>query len=386
MRKIVYLFVLTTAIVLKTNAQTKNGITTAAPFLLIATDARAGGMGDVGVATSSDAYSLFHNPSKIAFNSNQHSFGFSYVPWLRNLTDDIFVGNFSYVNKTKENAAWAFDFKYFSLGTIDTRQSAKDLPIPIKPNELAVSGAYALKLSETFSMGVGLRYIHSNLKFGGTNSNVEPINSFAVDVSGYYQSTEEDYGDFNGRYRLGFNIANIGPKVSYTPGQEDFIPTNLKLGGGFDFVLDDFNIISTNLEFTKLLVPTPPVREKNDDNGNGTPNEIIEGKDDNVSWISGIFQSFGDAPGGFSEEMKEFTWAFGAEYLYNKAFALRLGYFNESEIKGNRQFFTLGAGFKTNAMNIDLSYLLSSSDVNNPLENSLRFSLSFDLGEIYEEY
>lgn len=387
MRKIAYLFVLTVVTVIKTNAQTRNGITTAAPFLLIATDARSGGMGDIGVATSSDAYSLFHNPAKIAFNSNQHSFGMSYVPWLRNLTDDIFVGNFSYVNKSSENAAWAFDFKYFSLGTIDIRQNANDTAIPIKPNELALSGAYSLKLSETFSMGVGLRYIHSNLKFGGVPGvNIETINSFAVDVSGYYQSTEEDYGEFNGRYRLGFNLANIGPKVSYVAGQEDFIPANLKLGGGFDFVLDDFNIISANVEFTKLLVPTPPTREKADENGNGISNEIIEGKDDNVSWISGIFQSFGDAPGGFSEEMKEFTWAFGAEYLYNEAFALRLGYFNESEIKGNRKYFTLGAGFKTNAMNIDLSYLLNSSDVNNPLENSLRFSLSLDLGEIYEEY
>lgn len=387
MKKISILIVLASLFMAKTSAQTKNGITTAAPFLLIATDARSGGMGDIGVATSSDAYALFHNPSKIAFNSNQHSFGFSYVPWLRNLTDDIFVGNFSYVNKSSENAAWAFDFKYFSLGTIDIRQSASDTATPIKPNELAISGAYALKLSETFSMGVGLKYLHSNLKFGGVaGSTIKPINSFAVDISGYYQSTEEDYGGINGRYRLGFNITNIGPKVSYVVGKEDFIPTNLKLGGGFDFVLDDYNIISTNLEFTKLLVPTPPKREVNDENGNGVPNEITAGQDDNVSWIGGIFQSFGDAPGGFSEEMKEVTWAFGAEYLYNKAFALRLGYFNESEQKGNRNYFTLGAGFRTNAMNIDLSYLLNSSDVNNPLENSLRFSLSFNLGEIYENY
>jgi hypothetical protein len=220
-------------------------------------------------------------------------------------------------------------------------------------------------------MGVGLKYIRSNLAFTGTQgSSLQPINSFAVDISGYYQSLEENYGDFNGRYRLGFNFANVGPKVSYSPGEEDFIPTNLKIGGGFDFILDDYNTISTNVEFTKLLVPTPQP----------------DGSEQDQGWVEGIFSSFGDAPGGFSEELKEFTYAFGAEYLYNNAFALRGGYFHESQDKGNRQYFTIGGGFKTNAMNIDLSYLVNSSDVNNPLENSLRFSLSFDLGEVFDDY
>jgi hypothetical protein len=229
-------------------------------------------------------------------------------------------------------------------------------------------------------MGFSLKYIRSNLAFTGTQGNaLQPINSFAVDVSGYYQSFEENYGNFNGRYRIGFNISNIGPKVSYVPGEEDFIPTNLKFGGGFDFILDDYNTISTTVEFTKLLVPTPPIRD-----GDGN---IVRGKEDeNIGWIQGMFSSFGDAPGGFSEELSEFTYALGAEYLYNNAFALRAGYFHESEDKGNRQYFTLGGGFKTNALNIDLSYLINSSDVNNPLENSLRFSLSFDLGEIYDNY
>ena len=383
MKKITFVIALTLLSVVKLSAQTKNAITTAAPFLLIASDARSGGMGDIGVATSSDAYSLFHNPAKIAFNSNQHSIGLNYTPWLRNLTDDIFVGNFTYVNRSTENSAWAVDFKYFSLGKIDLTDNT-GLPLGFKnPNELALTGAYSLKLSETFSMGVGLKYIHSNLD---VSDDLKAINSFAVDISGYYQSTEENYGDFNGRYRFGFNLANLGPKVSYVPGKENFIPANLKIGGGFDFILDDYNIISTNIEFTKLLVPTPPTREVGDANGNGTPDEILDGKDDNVGWIGGIFQSFGDAPGGFSEELKEWTYALGAEYLYNNAFALRAGYFHESELKGSRQFFTLGGGFKTNALNIDLSYLINSSDVNNPLENSLRFSLSFDLGEIYEDY
>ena len=363
----------------QTNSQQTGGITTAAPFLLIPSDARSGGMGDMGVATSADAFSLFHNPAKMAFGSRQVYAGLTYSPWLRNLTDDIFIGSASYINRFSENSAWGADFKYFSLGEINLTDNQGNPNGSINPNEFVLSGAYALKLSETFSMGVGLKYLRSNLAFNGTVGNaLQPINSFAVDVSGYYQSFEENYGSFNGRYRIGFNITNIGPKVSYVPGEEDFIPTNLKFGGGFDFILDDYNIISTNIEFTKLLVPTPPLR---DANGN-----IIEGKDDNVGWISGMFQSFGDAPGGFSEELQEFTYALGAEYLYNNAFALRAGYFHESQNKGNRQYFTIGTGFRTNALNVDLSYLINSSDVNNPLENSLRFSLSFDLGEIYDDY
>ncbi|PWG05463.1 type IX secretion system outer membrane channel protein PorV [Polaribacter aquimarinus] len=372
-----------------TKAQTRGGITTAAPFLLIVPDARAGGMGDMGVATTADAFSLFHNPAKMTFSDRQIKTGITYSPWLRNLTDDIFIGSASYMNRFSENAAWGAEFRYFSLGQIDLTDNSGNPNGSINPNELVFTGSYALKLSETFSMGVGLKYLRSNLAFNGTSGNtLQPINSFAVDVSGYYQSFEENYGNFNGRYRLGFSITNLGPKVSYNPGnsEDDFIPTNLKLGGGFDFILDDYNTISTTIEFTKLLVPTPPIRDINDADGDGDTDEVLEGKDDNVGWISGVFQSFGDAPGGFSEELQEFTYALGAEYIYNNAFALRAGYFHESQNKGNRQYFTLGGGFKTNALNIDLSYLINSSDVNNPLENSLRFSLSFDLGEVFDDY
>jgi hypothetical protein len=375
MKKLGIYFLLCAFVSVKVSAQTNTevtgGITTATPFLLIVPDARAGGMGDMGVATSADAFSLFHNAAKMTFSNRQIKTGITYSPWLRNLTDDIFIGSASYMNRYSENAAWGADFKYFSLGQIDLTDSNGNPNGTINPNELAVTGSYALKLSETFSMGVGLKYIRSNLAFTGTQgSSLQPINSFAVDISGYYQSLEENYGDFNGRYRLGFNFANVGPKVSYTPGEEDFIPTNLKIGGGFDFILDDYNTISTNVEFTKLLVPTPQP----------------DGSEQDQGWVEGIFSSFGDAPGGFSEELKEFTYALGAEYLYNNAFALRGGYFHESQDKGNRQYFTIGGGFKTNAMNIDLSYLVNSSDVNNPLENSLRFSLSFDLGEVFDDY
>jgi len=373
-KTVIYLFICF-SFVFKSNAQTEidtreiGGITTATPFLLIIPDARSGGMGDIGVATTGDAFSLFHNPAKIAFNSRQVEFGITYSPWLRNLTDDIFTGSASYINRFSDNAAWGADFKYFSLGQIDLTDDRGNSTGIINPNEFVFTGSYALKLSETFSMGVSLKYLRSNLAFTGTSSTLQPINSFAVDVSGYYQSEEENYGNFNGRYRLGFNLANIGPKVSYVPGEEDFIPTNLKLGGGFEFIIDDYSTISTTLELTKLLVPSPQV----------------DGSEEDTSWISGIFSSLGDAQGGFSEELKEFTYALGAEYLYNNAFALRSGYFHENENKGNRQYFTMGAGFKTNALNVDLSYLINASDINNPLENSLRFSLSFDLGEVYDD-
>jgi hypothetical protein len=342
---------------LQTKAQQ---ITTATPFLLISSDARAGGMGDVGVATSADAFSIFHNPAKAVFNENKVSAALNYTPWLRNLTDDIFVGNASYINRFKENAAWGVDVKYFSLGQVQLTDLGGNSNGTINPNEFAITGTYSMKLSEKFSMGIGLKYINSNL-----NVNVDGFksaNSFAVDVSGYYQSDERNYGNFNGRYRLGFNIANIGPKVEYVAGVENFIPTNAKFGGGFDFILDSQNTVGLNLEFTKLLVPS-------------------SGSASSRGWFGGMFTSLGDRD--FSEELKETTWALGAEYLYNNAFALRAGYFHESEEKGLRQFLTLGTGFTAKAFTLDLSYLVNTSAVNNPLENTLRFSLSFDLGEMY---
>ncbi|WBX70716.1 type IX secretion system outer membrane channel protein PorV [Tenacibaculum retecalamus] len=343
---------------LQTKAQQ---ITTATPFLLISSDARAGGMGDVGVATSADAFSIFHNPAKTVFNENKISIGLNYTPWLRNLTDDIFVGNASYVNRFKENAAWGVDIKYFSLGQVQLTDLDGNSQGTINPNEFAITGIYSMKLSEKFSMGVGFKYINSNLDIN--SSSINAVNSIAFDLSGYYQSDEKNYGNFNGRYRLGFNIANIGPKVQYTNGgSESFIPTNAKLGGGFDFILDSKNTLGLSLEFTKLLVPS-------------------SGADSSRGWFEGMFTSLGDRD--FSEELKETTWALGAEYSYNNAFALRAGYFHESEQKGLRQFLTFGTGFTAKAFNLDLSYLINTSSVNNPLENTLRFSLSFDLGEIY---
>lgn len=358
----------------------ERAITTAAPFLLIIPDARAGGMGDIGVSTSADAFSQHHNPAKFAFSEAQFNLGVNYTPWMRELVNDVFLGGFTFANRINERSAWATSLKYFTLGEIQlTDGGGYDIGIE-KPNELAIDGTYAMKLSETYSMGVTLRYIRSDFALKVENSELKTVNSIGVDVSGYYQSNEDYYGDFSGKWRGGFNISNIGPKVRYTDGgNENFIPTNLKIGGGFDFIIDEYNTISTNLELNKLLIPTPPIRDP-------LTGEVVEGKEDNVSWVKGIFQSFGDAPDGFSEELKEFTWALGAEYLYDKSFALRAGYFNEDDLKGARKYFTLGAGFKFKSSSIDISYLFNSSDINNPLENTLRFSLAFNFGDLYEGY
>lgn len=352
-----------------------NPITTAAPFLLIAPDARAGGMGDVGVATSPDSNSQHWNASKYAFMKSQFTVGIIYTPWLRELTNDVFLGGFTFANRIDERSAWAASLKYFNLGQIDLTDINGAPEGTEKLNEFSVDGSYSIKLSETYSMGVTLRYIRSDLGIESANSTINPVNSFAVDISGYFQSDEKNYGDFNGVWRGGFNVSNIGPKVSYSDdGQDNFIPTNMKIGGGFDFILDNYNKVSLNLELNKLLVPTPSISD------DGEPPY----SQDDVSFFNGIFSSFGDAPGGFSEELKEFTWGLGAEYLYDNSFAIRAGYFNESDIKGARKYFTIGSGFNFKSSKLDISYLFNASDINNPLENTLRFSLSFDFGDIFE--
>lgn len=386
-QKISLILLLITGGILKINAQATepNPISTVAPLLLINSDARSAGMGDVGVATSADASSIYHNSAKMAFSTSEYKVGVNYTPWLQNLVDGLFVGGGSVINRIDDRSAWGANVRYFSLGTIELYDEIA-VPIGIEnPSELTAAVSYALKLNDYFSMGVALRYIRSDLSINSQNTDISPINGFGVDVNGFYQSQERNYGSFNGRIRAGFNISNLGPKVSYTSGEENFIPTRLRLGGGFDFIMDDYNMIGVTLEFSKLLVPTPPIYGDHDDDPS-TPDEIVKGKDDNVGWVEGIFQSFSDAPYGFPEEMQEITIGIGAEYLYNNSFALRTGYFHENEFKGNRQYATIGAGLQANSFNIDLSYLINTASVNNPLESTLRFSLSFDLGDIYENF
>ncbi len=357
-------------------------ITTGVPFLLIAADARAGGMGDIGVASSSDAFSQQWNPAKYAFATIQQGVGVTYTPYLSNLVNDIFLGNLTYYNRINERSAVAGSFRYFSLGDIELRETFDQEPLIQSPNEFTFDVSYALRLSERFSMAVTGRYLRSDLKIQASNEDASAAGSFAVDISGYYQSEEVAYNDFNGRWRAGFNISNVGPKIKYDQvGQENFLPTNLGIGGGFDFILDEYNKIATNIELNKLLVPTPK-----DFNGDGVLNAEDAEEYNNISFISGIFKSFGDAPGGFSEELSEWTWALGAEYWYQDVFAFRTGYFNESEDKGSRKFLSLGAGFKYTSINIDISYLFSTSRVRSPLEGTLRFGLTFSFGDEYDEY
>jgi hypothetical protein len=371
-------------------------ITTGVPFLLIAADARSAGMADMGVATSADAYSQQHNPSKYAFSKQKQGFSLSYTPYLTSIANDISLGQVTYFNRINERSAFAGSLRYFGLGDIELRENATDPAVVVNPNELSLDGSYSLKLSPEFAMGIAGRYIRSNLKIPNANTDAKPASTFAVDISGLYQSEEEAYDSFNGRWRAGFNFQNLGPKISYDNDQlnENFIPANMRLGGSFDFIFDDYNKVSVIGEVTKLLVPTPqnavPV-DLNNDGDTTDSNELTAARDTNnqnyrkISWTSGIFKSFGDAPDGFSEELKEFTWALGAEYWYQDSFALRTGYFNESVEKGARKYLTLGAGFKYNIVKIDVSYLFSASKVRNPLENTLRFSLTFNFGDEYDD-
>lgn len=354
-------------------------ITTGVPFLMISSDARASGMGDMGVATSPNAFSQQWNPSKYAFAPNEMGFGISYTPYLREIVADISLLNATFYNRFNERSAFAFSLKYFGLGDIQFRDNFGEPGGQYKPSEFSLDGSYALKLSDYFSMAVTGRFVRSSLKLQNVDADASAASTFAVDVSGYYQSEEKVYNNYNGRWRAGFNISNLGPKIKYdADGQESFIPTNLKVGAGFDFIFDYDNVLTISSEFNKLLVPTP--QDYNNDGNLDNEDRAIY---NDIGFFEGTFKSFGDAPDGFKEELSEITWALGAEYVFREAFALRTGYFHESKDKGVRRFFTLGAGFKYNNATIDLSYLFSTSNVTNPLENTLRFGLTFDIGDSY---
>jgi|TARA_B100000767_G_scaffold9447_1_gene9266 hypothetical protein len=367
------LFLLLLLIVKTSFSQERRVITTAVPFLMISADARASGLGEQGVATTPDAFSQHWNPSKYVFSENLSGVGVSYTPYLSKLVSDVFLANINYFNVINERSAWSASFKYFSLGDIDIIQNPQDIPLLENPNEFTLDGSYSLKLSDYFAMAVTGRFLMSDVKLQSVDSNSDSASSFAVDISGFYQSDEKAYENFNGIWRAGFNISNIGPRMKYEElGRKNYIPTNLKLGSAFDFIFDSSNKVSVNLELNKLLVPSPSIPIYNSNQ------QIIGYNQADVNFLSGIFKSFGDAPDGFSEELKEFTVSIGAEYLYNDSFALRVGFFNENENKGARQYLTFGTGFKLDEIKLDLSYLLSTSNVISPLENTLRFSFTYN--------
>jgi hypothetical protein len=363
--------------VLSQDSGALNAIQTAVPFLTIAPDSRAGAMGDAGVATSPDGYSLHWNPAKFAFIDGKAGVGISYSPWLRTLVPDMNIAYLSGYFRIDSKQVVAASLTYNSFGEVIFTDDFGSTINTFKANEFAVDGAYSRLFSENFSGGIALRFIYSNLT-GGIPSNgteTKPGISFAADLSGYYRKKIELAGK-SGQLAVGLNFSNIGSKMSYTDSQDpDFIPMNLKLGTSGTINLDSYNSITLSIDLNKLLVPTPPKYDII------VKDSIVAGKSPNVSVPVAIFQSFYDAPGGFSEELHEITYSFGTEYWYNKQFALRCGYFHENASKGNRKYFTAGAGVRMNIFSLDFSYLMPLAQ-NNPLARTIRFTLSFDFNSL----
>tara|TARA_A100001011_G_scaffold400864_1_gene520164 strand:+ start:4426 stop:5604 length:1179 start_codon:yes stop_codon:yes gene_type:complete len=351
-------------------------IITGVPFLLITSDARAAGMGDLGVATSSDNYSQYWNPAKYVFSRKKKGIGLSYTPYLSKLVDDIFLGNITYFNKVDDRSSWATSLRYFSLGDIQFNEFIGGTIIDQgmeRPTELTLDLSYALKLSSEFSMSVAGRFIYSDLKIAA-NADTSSASSLGVDIAAFYESKVFNLNSRKALFRSGLNISNIGPKLNYDSGdQKSFIPTNMRVGCGLDLFFNN-DKLGFYTEFSKLLVPTP-VAIYDDSQA------FLGYRQPNVDFITGIFTSFSDAPNGLSEELSEITIALGLEYRFQETFSIRTGYFNESKEKGSRRYLTMGAGFNLNFIDIDLSYLFSTSRVRNPLENTIRFSLSMNLDQ-----
>lgn len=352
-----------------------NPITTAVPFLTITPDSRHGAMGDAGVATSADANAQHWNASKFAFVEDKFGFALSYTPWLRQLVNDINLAYLSGYYQLDQNQTLGASLRYFSMGEIMLADQNGTSLASVSPNEFAFDVSYARKLSEEFSGGVALRYIRSDLSGGIGSETYVPGNAFATDVSFYYR---HNFGQSSQDQTIsaGINLSNIGSKISYDDGQnKEFLPANLRLGTTYSKEFDDRNALSFSLDINKLLVPTPQPNNSSTTGGGGI---VLADNYSNASPISAIFSSFTDAPGGAKEELQEINLSVGAEYWYNRQFAVRGGYFFESEYKGNRKFFSTGVGLKMNICSIDFSYLIPTQQ-NNPLANTIRFTLLFDV-------
>lgn len=366
-----------------------NPVQTGVNSLSIAPDARGASMGDLGAATEPDANSQFWNPSKYAFAYSRAGFSLSYTPWLRKIVDDIFLANLSGYWKIGEsdNQAVSASLRYFSLGEVTTGSEAIGSAQTLNPYEMSVDVGYSRKLSEKFSMGVVLRYIYSDLGFSSSYSGdmSTGASAFSADISGYY-TTYPVIGRNECQWSWGWDISNIGTKVSYDHGNDPaFLPTNLRLGTAFTFPLADYHNLTLGLDLNKLLVPTRPREADYDTSTPDGQREYLDALErwENMSSITGIFKSFSDAPGGFSEELKEINWSLGAEYVYNQQFFLRAGYFHEHAMKGNRQYFGMGAGFSFNVLKIDASYMIATAQTS-PLDQTLRFTLTFDMDGLRE--
>ncbi|OFY61506.1 MAG: hypothetical protein A2V64_01130 [Bacteroidetes bacterium RBG_13_43_22] len=354
-----------------------NAIQTVVPFLTIAPDSRAGAMGDAGVATSPDVYSMHWNPAKFAFIDGKGGVGISYSPWLRNLVSDINIAYLSGYYRFDQKQVINGSLIYSSLGNVSFTDNFGNPIRDYKPNEWSFDLGYSRIFTDNLAGGIAFRFIYSNLTGGFPSGEVDtkPGTSVAADISLFYQ---KDLNLFSREVLLAFggNISNIGSKMSYSESQtSDFIPINMRLGTAFTVNLDQYNKITLTIDINKLLVPTPPYYSITN------PDSIVAGKDPDIAVPVAIFQSFYDAPGGFKEELHEFTYSYGAEYWYNDQFAIRTGYFHENETKGNRKYFTAGAGFRLSGFTIDFSYLMPLVQ-NHPLARTLRFSLSFDVSAL----
>jgi hypothetical protein len=366
-----------TFLIAQTSSKDLNAIQTVVPFLSIAPDSRSGAMGDAGVATSPDVYSMHWNPAKYAFIDGNGGVGISYSPWLRNLVPDINIAYLTGYKRIDTKQVLAASLLYSSLGDVPFTDEFGNLTRVFNPNEFAIDLGYSRLFTEHLSGGISFRFIYSNLTGGSYSGGVatKPGTSFAADISGYYQKKISMFGK-DGLWASGLNFSNIGAKMSYSDSQaSDFIPMNMRIGTSGTLNLDRYNKITVTLDINKLLVPTPPIYSSTN------PDSIISGKDPNVSVAPAIFQSFFDAPGGFKEEMHEFTVSTGLEYWYNNQFAIRGGYFHENSTKGNRKYFTAGAGFRLKAFTLDFSYLMPLAQ-NHPLARTLRFSIAFDFNAL----
>ena len=353
-----------------------NPVQTGVSSLSIAPDSRGGGMGDVGVATDADVYSQHWNPAKYPFNISRAGLGLSYTPWLRQLVNDIDLAYLSGFYRIGDYSALSASLRYFSLGEVPLDYSETGEAIDaINPNEMALDVAYSRMLSETFSAAVALRFIYSDMSTHQDDGSA-PGSAFAADIAFYY-SNYLMLGQRECLLGLGLNASNIGSKISYDEGSTSvFLPTNLGIGASLLVPIDEYNTISFNADINKLMVPTVPMQME--DELDTDYQERLQNDYYDQSPITGIFKSFADAPGGLSEELKEIQWSVGLEYMYNNQFALRAGYHHEDPYKGNRKYYTVGAGFKMSVFSLDASYVISVAQTN-PLDQTLRFSLSFDM-------
>ncbi|MCQ2251197.1 MAG: type IX secretion system outer membrane channel protein PorV [Bacteroidales bacterium] len=359
--------------VLGSNNQS-NIIQTSASFLAITPDSRAGALGDAGVATSPDVNSQHWNAAKYIFAEDKAGLGLTYTPWLRKYVDDMSISYLCGYNKYKDNQAFGYSVTYFNLGDMTFTDYNGSVLKSFNPKEFCLDGSYALKLADNLSASITMRYIYSNLTGGlaiGGSEETHVGQTIAGDLGVYYQNRKE-LGEMAGTFAWGVQVSNIGSKIGYTKSNKGFIPTNLKLGVSYKLELDEYNGLMATMDANKLLVPTPPI-------WNTSHDQILAGKNPDVSVITGIFHSFGDAPGGGSEELKEISYSLGLEYTYANNLSARMGYFGEHKDKGGRKYMTFGVGVGYRAFKFDLAYLVATTE-SNPLQNTIRLSLAYYFG------